>query len=236
MSPLPAEVLEQAAVLEQGAEVHGVLLESVDTLRNVFPPHSPSLPAEALAHDARSRGLRALSLLGGALRSAVATRTPLLPLQFSVLIQQLAHILSVVRSWDDASSSGEECLDAALECLPPLLDAPLQSVPGGGAEQAATLLGAPSARASTCQLISELLLAAAAQRPSTRRARCIHSIWHLLRLPLPRAFVGYMLPGVVSQLVGLSAHVADGQRLHTATSLALIGCVHRLLTAVQQGA
>ena len=170
------------------------VLAAVESLRAAFPPD-----AEAADRHPRRREAALASLLALAQALSAPDAPPLLPLQFEVLFRQLTHLLLVMRAWE-ASGTAEECLRAALDCIDALLRSPLAAA----AADAAQLLSGVRLREVTGQALSELLLAAAAQRSVPLSAACLGALSRLCRPPASAAglapdVLGFFLPGVVRE-------------------------------------
>ena len=166
------------------------VLAAVESLRAAFPPD-----AEAADRHPRRREAALASLLTLAQALSAPDAPPLLPLQFEVLFRQLTHLLLVMRAWE-ASGTAEECLRALLDCIDALLRSPLAA-----AADAALLLSGARLREVTGQALSELLLAAAAQRSVPLSAACLGALSRVCRPPASAAglapdVLGFFLPGV----------------------------------------
>ena len=174
------------------------VLAAVESLRAAFPPD-----AEAADRHPRRREAALASLLTLAQALSAPDAPPLLPLQFEVLFRQLTHLLLVMRAWE-ASGTAEECLRAVLDCIDALLRSPLAA-----AADAALLLSGARLREVTGQALSELLLAAAAQRSVPLSAACLGALSRVCRPPASAAglapdVLGFFLPGVVSRTLTLT--------------------------------
>jgi hypothetical protein len=195
------------------------VLAAVESLRAAFPPD-----AEAPDRHPRRREAALASLVTLASALAAPDAPSLLPLQFEVLFRQLTHLLLVMKAWD-ASGTAEECLHAVLRCIDALLRSPLV------AADAAQLLSGVRLRDLTGQALSELLLAAVAQRSVPLSAACLGAVSLVCRPPASAAglapdVLGFFLPGVVSKLAQLCS---DDETTRDALRLALLDAMATVL-------
>ena len=195
------------------------VLAAVESLRAAFPPD-----AEAPDRHPRRREAALASLVTLAQALAAPDAPSLLPLQFEVLFRQLTHLLLVMKAWD-ASGTAEECLRAVLRCIDALLRSPLV------AADAAQLLSGVRLRDLTGQALSELLLAAVAQRSVPLSAACLGAVSLVCRPPASAAglapdVLGFFLPGVASKLAQLCS---DDETTRDALRLALLDAMATVL-------
>ena len=195
------------------------VLAAVESLRAAFPPD-----AEAPDRHPRRREAALASLVTLAQALAAPDAPALLPLQFEVLFRQLTHLLLVMKAWD-ASGTAEECLRAVLRCIDALLRSPLV------AADAAQLLSGVRLRDLTGQALSELLLAAVAQRSVPLSAACLGAVSLVCRPPASAAglapdVLGFFLPGVASKLAQLCS---DDETTRDALRLALLDAMATVL-------